>query len=486
MASRSKDVDEQACHILAMIERLALTNLKEHKFIRTGALAAVTLVLGFAIGLAVILAGSRIWILLPLSGILALTVLIFLRPEWGIWLIPITVAAPRTLPRLFGRFGAMELALGFLLGMVILRSLLLRKRIEVDSFLGVMLLAALPVGLSLLAGRGQEDGTRLYNWLGTCLAYFVVLNLVRRNKSAYHVLLGFPVIVMGLILADFLLLSGVPLPQSDYEWHAYRSLASTIAGGIGAGLQGQANFVVSLATIVFPIPIAYGFLTRKRSVRLFCLALVIANLSLAVLVQTRAFVFSAAMALLAMLIPAWKRLGLKFLWAAVILLLLGTLSVWYLLPGGWARLVERLTATGVSEGRIEIWQKLLEGGWKSPIFGQGAIGDEATILRFGTRSGHGLFPEIFFEYGIVFVLPVVGLLVAWLWRGFRLLRISPPTVEDQSIALAHWGIVIGLLANAILNDHLVLTASYSALAFSLAGLLVVQLRRVRSGASTQG
>jgi hypothetical protein len=469
-----------------MIERLVQTGLREHKFIRAGALAAVTLVLGSAIGLAVILAGSRIWILLALLGVAALTAIVFFRPEWGIWLIPVTVAAPRTLPRLFGRLGAMELALGFLLGIVILRSLLLRKRIEVDSFLGVLLLAATPAALSLLAGRGQYDGTRLYNWLGSCLVYFAVINLMRPNKSAYYVLLGFPLIVMGLILADFLLFSGVPLPETDYEWHTYRSLASTIGGGIGAGLQGQANFVVSLATAVFPIPIAYGLFAKRQPVRLLCVALIIANLSLAVLVQTRAFVFSAAMALVAMLIPAWRRLGIRFIWVVVIILLVGILAVWYLLPGGWVRLVERVTATGVSEGRIEIWQTLLEGGWRSPIFGQGAIGDEATLLRFGTRSGHGLFPQIFFEYGIVFVLPVVGLLAAWLRRSLRLLRISPVTVEDQSIALAHWGIVIGLLANALLNDHLVLTASYSALAFSLAALVAAQGRWVKSRANAEG
>ena len=454
-----------------MMRDFTLISRKGHRSIEIGRLFLVilALVLSPIVGYrtAIVENGS----LLLVFGGLALFVIVLLCPEWGIWLIPISVALPRTLPRLFGQLGGMELSLALMLMAYLLQHALSRKRIQVDWFLGVMLLAAVPMALSALAGRGQEDSVRLYNWLGTCITYFLVLNLMTGIQSPYRILLGFTVIIVGMIFADMLFISGVPLPETDYEWHVYRLTAFTI---------GQANFIVSLATMLLPIPLAYAILTKKRTLRWLCVTLLVGNLALAVLVSTRAFILFATASTLAMSIPIWERYGVKPVRRAVVFLAGGLLAMWYMLPAGWTKLMERLVDTFLyGDCRIQIWIDQFEVGLRSPIVGYGAISLENSLLRFGIYGRHGLFPQIFFEYGLVFVVPVVVLLVGWVRRSLYLLRDPQLTVEQSAVALASWGIIVGLLANAITNVHLVLTAQYSVLAFSLAGLLAAQLKEVR-------
>lgn len=436
--------------------------------------------LGGAIFLGVMFAiveGNALRILLALLAGMAFIGFIFLNPTWGICLLPLSAVLPKTLPRL-GEFGYMELSLVFLLGIWMLRFLFIYRYIRVDKFLIWMGIAAVPIVFSVLLGRGPYDLTRLYNWGGSCLAYFLVLNLVVDRKAVYDVVLIFSIIVVGLILADFLFFSGVPLPKTDYEWAVYRSASSTIAGADVSAAQGQANLVVALATLLFPIPVAYGLLNRKSWRFGICLTLIGGNFILAVLVQTRAFILCGVLSLLVMIYFANRRyqFKLKLVFFVILFIIVGIVLVSYFLPGGWIRIIDRFaTADETQNGRVAIWLNLIRAGLNHPLLGHGALGYEG-MDSIGIRGGHGLFPQIFFEYGIAFVIPVGAILFLWLKRSVYLVLKSKLEPRDFSIALATLGIVAGVFANVIINDHLLLISSYSMLAFALAALQAVQIR----------
>ncbi len=427
-------------------------------------------------GAGVALSGPGIW-LGGFIGALSLAVSIA-SPSVGICLIAVGATLSDVLPRI-GPMGGLELTLGMLMIVVALRSLLLRKRVKVDSFLAVMALVLFVFAMSMLADRGIEDPVRVYTWVGTCVCYFVVINLLDKPRAFPGVLLGYAFLTTGLLLLDFLFLSGTPLPQTEYEWAMYRSLGSS--QGASGMLVGQANFVVSLATVFFPVFLVYGLFSRKPVLRLCCVVGMIGMVTLALLVQTQAFFLQAGVALMATLFPMIKRRSvLKSALLLAMLVALLWVTTQRLLPGGWGLLESRFVS-GQSEGaRFDIWVGLIVKGMESPVFGHGALGYDVILAQYGILSRHGLFPQLFFEYGMIGVVPIAILFLMWGRRSWETLQIVLRSDDDPRLALAFWGIFVGLLVNTVVNLHLVMTPSYACLAFVVAALQLSYLRSIRT------
>lgn len=454
--------------------------------IRAVAVAAAVGFYSILAGVTILAADSEsVLHVVAILAALPVAVFVVMRLEWGIWLIPIAICVPRTLPRPIGEIGYLEITLAFLFFVLVIRSLLGGIALRVDWFLKIMLVISLPMVLSALTGRGAEDWSRVYNWLGTCLTYFLIYNLISNSRAPYRFLLGFAVIVVVMIAADFLVFSGVPLPTTSDEWLRYRSVASTIAG-VGGRMTGQANFVASMAFLFIPVPVTYLIFGQKLVIRWLCILSALTISALAILVMTRAFVLCTVVALAAVFVAIPLRRRVWFAVSIVFALLVGSVFLMQFAPYPMVHLVERIVGTAMEgDVRVEIWLASLIAGLESPIWGHGAIGYEAMKRMLGTFGGHGLLPLVFFEYGLAGILPLIVLLASWPMRSLRLLRVAGLSVEQRTVAVAIWGVVWGLLANAVINVHLVLVGPYACLAFSVAALLAAQLRQVRTARETQ-
>jgi hypothetical protein len=405
----------------------------------------------------------------------ALFFIVFKVPEIGVALIPVCVILPGMLPRLFESIGYMELLLAFLSIVLIGRVVIYQKMmIYVDRFLVIMIVIAGILFLSAVLGSGIEAGVRFYIWMGCCVTYFLVANLVRTNRWVYYLLFFSLVVVVGMILVDFLYVSGVPLPETDTQWHMYRSYAASMADQ-GNPASGQSNFVVSMATMLFPVCVAYAAIVRSVQMRILCLGVFVGILTLVFLVQTRAFILCGSVSILAMSIKFWNRRAIRVAVTVAFMFIVGLTIINHVIPEGRMRFIDRfMVATTKGDSRIDIWVSLLKGGMDSPVFGNGALNKGQVLLKYRTVGGHGLFPQIFFENGILLLIPLCLLLLRWVQRAWNILQYSAVDFHESAAALASWGILAGLLANCIINVHLMQTASYGMLAFSLAGLLAVQ------------
>ena len=240
--------------------------------------------------MSVILQGGIFAVLILVALMIAYVLVAIRWPSWSLVLIPISVALPRTLPRLMG-IGGMELALAVLLLILFSRLVVYNVPIMADRFLILSIALLVSPLLSMAVKNGELDSVRAYTFLGNSLCYFLTRNLVTQRSHVLPLLLMYAAIINLMLLADFLFISGVPLPDSDYAWALYRSEASTV---------GQANYVVSLATMLLPIGFAALVLMRNLWLRLLGAGIILINAVLATLVSTRAFFYQTAIAVLAM------------------------------------------------------------------------------------------------------------------------------------------------------------------------------------------
>ncbi len=413
-----------------------------------------------------------------LAGVIALVLLglVVVYPHLALYLIPISALFSPVLPRV-GKLGALEYFL-ILSGIaVFIRSLVLKKKLKFDGLLAIMIVLLSVFVLSLLAGRGDQEFSRVYAWLGTVGYYFVIINAVSDSHYIGRILLVLALLTTGLLLLDSFIFSGVPLPKTEYDWARYRSLGTSLAASSDQ-LAGQANFAMSMATIFFPVFFVFGVFSKQIRIRVLCFAGLAGMLLLALMVQTRAFFLQAGIAIVATMIPILKR---RTIWRLVVVLM-GSAFVLYfaieqLFPGAWVRIANRFTEVPLlGDSRFDIWVGMIRVGMTSPLIGHGAYAADTALQRFGILTRHGLFPQIFFEYGLIGLVPTLGILGWWIISSIRTLHEVVSAREDPRVALALWGIVVGLFANSIINLHLIFTPNYSVLAFSVAALQQIYLR----------
>jgi hypothetical protein len=393
------------------------------------------------------------------------------RPRLVLWLLPVAIAIPRTVPRLMGTLGPLELALALGAAVLLMHLAIHRERVHTDPPLTLMLLATLPIGLSWLAGRGEGDSGRLYIWVGSCVAYLLALNLADDRRAPYRLLGTSAVIVVGFLIAD-VLLKGLDRPaaalwQRSAAWKTYRQQATTV---------GMGSFAMTMMTIVLPVPLAYGVLAQRRSARWAYLITFLAGSALALSFLTRAVVVNLAVSVLAMAYVLSVKRGAS---AGKVVLSIAAVSILSLaivqaqIPGIIDVYATRFAIPLSQDPRVSIWRGLLEKASASPLWGYGAV---SSMERFGIHGGHGLFPQVLFEYGLSFALPLGVVLALWVRNSWRLVQRTDPESRQFAFAVASWGVVAGILSNAVANVYLYGHGAYSTLAFFSAGLLAAQLR----------
>jgi hypothetical protein len=416
---------------------------------------------------------------LGLSGLAVFLAIVFLlpRPRWGLWLIAPSIFLPLQFPTLFGGLGVMGVVtlLCALLAVTFIDARRSGRGFHVGPFSKVMLVAAVPIALSAALGRGVEDRLRLATWLLACITYLGVLNAASGTTTPYRSLLGLATVVTVLVSIDVAFLSHVSMPQTSSDWLALRG--SQLLGG-----KSQANFVVSLSTILLPVPVAYGIVTRRWAIRWLCGVLIATIIGLSLLMQMRAFILIAGASLLAMLFPMLKRRGLIAVISIAAIGLVAYLVTSYVLPGSSAMMRANFERNAQMEGgepRVEVWRNQIKAAVNSPLFGYGAIGPGESWTRFGVADPHGVFPQAFFEYGLAFLVPLLLLLAMWVQHSVILLKLAVQDTQESAFALATWGMSVALIAHALVTAHLVITYPYSVIVFAVAGLQEAQLLRIR-------
>lgn len=439
--------------------------------VTTGAWLRVILVMiAFGISIQGGRAVTKYGVAIPLLvvGIAAASVLA-LKPHLALWLIPVGIAIPRTVPRLFGELGPLELVLGIGTVAMFISITTRRRRLQVDRLFVLMLLALLPIALSWLSGRGEGDAGQLYIWLGSSLAYLLALNLARRERESYWLLGAAALLVIGLLVMD-VYLSGVARPSTTAlgtEWTVYRQTAATV---------GMGNFAMVLMAVVLPVPLAYGLVTNKREVRLISFVAFILGTYVAFTFLTRAVLLSLGASALAMGYVLWHKQGARGGARTLGMILILAIPI-AILQMREANIVSLFTSRlsvqeTLNDPRIGIWLGLLEKAARSPLWGYGAV-DPWRL--FGISGSHGTYPQALFEYGVSFTLPLVLLLVTWLRQSWRFVQRKGLDHRQFAFALASWGIVIGVLIITIPNDYVYRHGAYSSLAFFTAGLLMRQV-----------
>ena len=401
---------------------------------------------------------------------IAVPLAVVLRPHLVLWLVPVGVAIPRTVPRLFGQLGPLELTLALGVMALLMYRSVYHQRFYMDWFFKLMLLTALPIGLSWLAGRGELDDVRLYIWSGSCLAYLLAINLATGKRDPYQVLGATAMIVVGLLIVD-VWLKGAVRPSSvevaGAAWKTYRHTATTV---------GQSQFASVLMAMVLPVLLAYGLTVKNRPVRGVSLLLFVGGTTLAISLLTRAFVVSLIVSALAMSYVLVRKQGTrsgKVALGMVLLVLFPAIIMQIQAPVINSLLIGQFVQIYEENPRVEIWLGLLKRAVASPLWGYGATN---PLLRFGIHGGHGLFPQMLFEYGLSLVVPLIMLLAKWFTSSWQLVRRDDLDNCQLAFALASWGIVTAVLIGAILNDYLYTHGAYPILAFFTAGLLTAQLR----------
>ncbi len=401
-------------------------------------------------------------------AVVSIALVILMKPRLVLWLLPAGVTIPRTAPRLFGRFGLLELVLALGAMALLMHLVIHRKRIYTDWFFKVMLLAALPIGSSWLLGRGEGDGALLYIWLGACLAYLLAINLVTGKREPYRVLDVAAIIVVGLLVAD-VWLKGTQKPwETDVPWVVYRQAGTTV---------GMGNFAMTLMAMVLPVLLAYGIVVKNRVVRWMNIIVFLVGTTVAISFLTRIVIISLIVSVLAMSYMLRRRKGaegrkIARRTALMAVLPLAIVQLWAgEIIDAFADRFARIYYAG--DPRFEIWRGQFEIFAASPLWGYGSIN---TWERFGVHGSHGLYLRALYEYGLVFMIPLAVLLVKWFANSWRLVQRDGLDNCRFAFALANWGVVTGVLITTIPVPYIYAHGAYATLAFFTAGLLATQLR----------
>ena len=442
-------------------------------------LIVVTLLLGERVG-ALATGGGSVTQLYLLLGSIAVVVLL-VWPALTLFLIPIAINIPHMVPRLFGMIGILEILLP-LAGIAWAGSLISRRRgIRTNEVLNLALLAAVPIVGFGFTGRGDQDWTRAYGWLGGCLTYLLALNLAHNRRTAQKTLLWTALVTVGVACLDFLTYGWLLTSQAvSSETYDYRKTA------FGAATR-QNNFVAALLALVMPILMAYALRAADRRQRIVGVIGVILGIVLGSLTLSLTFWAGMAITLVALVyLHTRRRRGRDIL----VTLLLVAASVWLvslLVPGMAGQIPKRLegmmndwrqtsAVLRASAGEDpEFWMQIgflprlsrsviqLRAAARSPLWGHGSN-------RISSGFAHAVIPTALYDYGLMFTLPLFGVLGTWFRQAIRLVRETDHEGDSVS-SLAHLGVVAGVTGMIILNDFLLTASSYLCLAFFVAGLL---------------
>ena len=396
---------------------------------------------------------------------------LLVRPDLALFLIPIGISYPRTIPRLFGSIGIMELLLPLAGVAWVSNVVLYHRRIWMNQVLGLALLTAVPIVGSAVAGRGDQDWARVLMWLSGCGMYLLAFNLVHDRRTAERILLWAALVIVGVTCLDFLThgwLSDIQDPSRVLSPElVYRHTA------VGAG---QNNYVAAVVVAVMPILVAYALLAEDRLQRRVSVVGVILGVLLGVLMLARRFWVNMAIALVPQMYVIWKMRGRRYV--PVTLLLIGA-SV------GLASLLVP-TMADLSRGRFEdsvasrMELSLIQLRWaiRSPLWGYGSN-------RISSRFAHAMIPTALYDYGLIFTLPLFGVLGMWLRQAIRLVR-ETDHGRGSAFSVAHLGAAAGIVGSAISQDFLITNTVYLCLAFLIAGSLGAVLSVQERDAVSEG
>ena len=375
-----------------------------------------------------------------LAGGIGLAVFL-VQPPLMLFFTPIALFYPRTIPRLLGQIGIME---GFLplAGVVWVASVVSRRRqIRTNEVLGLALLAAMPIVGSGVTGRGDQDWVRALTWLSGCGMYLLALNLVHNRRTAEKMLFWIALAIVGVTCLDFLTHGWLPTRQ-EATLGDYRHTASGV---------GQNNFVAAVLAVVMPILVAYALLAGDYRQRQVGVIGVILGMLLGMVLLSRTFWVSTGIGLVAQVYIIWKTRGRRYVLAT--LLLIGG-SVWLaslLTPNTLALTGEWFGAGIVS--RVELSRIQL--GWTarslSLLWGHGS-----NLVT--SRFAHAVIPTALYDYGLMFTLPLFGVLGLWLRQAIRLVR-ETDREDDSALSVAHLGVVASVAGTIFFNDFLITSAN---------------------------
>ena len=403
------------------------------------------------------------------------------RPLLMLFFVPIALSYPRTIPRLFGQIGIIEVFLP-LAGVIWAANVIsYRRRIWINEVLGLALLAAVPIVGSGVTGRGDQDWTRAYGWLGGCLTYLLALNLAHNRRTAQKTLLWTALVTVGVACLDFLTYGWLLTSQAvSSETYDYRKTA------FGAATR-QNNFVAALLALVMPILMAYALRAADRRQRIVGVIGVILGTVVGSLTLSLTFWAGMAFAFVALVYIHARRGGRRDILVTVLLVGASGWLVSLLIPGvaaQWPQRVEGMmddwrqtsAVLRASAGEDpEVWMQIgflprlsrsviqLRAAARSPLWGHGSN-------RISSGFAHAVIPTALYDYGLMFTLPLFGVLGTWFRQAIRLVRETDHEGDSVS-SLAHLGVVAGVTGMIILNDFLLTASSYLCLAFFVAGLL---------------
>ena len=393
-----------------------------------------------------------------LSFGIAIAVALLRQPHLALWLIPIALGIPRSAPRLFGVIGVLEALLPIVAFVWMIHVTVHPQRVRMDRQFRLLLLAALPMVLSWLTGRGDSDFTQLYTWLAGSATYLLALNLATSRRLAERALLWTAIVMVALLFLDYQTTATIPSIEDLYiSAYVYRQSLATV---------GAATFVAALLAVMMPILLSYAFLARRKGLQIVCACGAALGLLLGFYNLSRIFFVGTAAGLLPQLYVLWRRKGIRYVVLAVACITIGLVAIVYLVPA-FADLMlnEFITSPQRIGNRMALSVTQLQEAFRSLLWGYGS--NRAT-----SRAAHSMIPTAMYDYGLFFTLPLLGFLSLWLIRAVRLVReVLYRSQRENPLAFAHLGIVVAVLVSMIYSDFLITTATYTCLSLFIAGLL---------------
>ena len=399
----------------------------------------------------------------------AFIVILFLRPEWTLMLLPFALPYSEMLPVTpIPLFNSTNVLMFALLLSWIGHSVLLKRRILEPSpwnrplllFLGYTMASAL-FGIFVRGHGAAEIYPRLQSWWYAMMGFilfFVTYNTVREKKQirllVYLYCVGAGLGALGVL--------------SEYRDYSY---ARRVAGGMGDINGASAYFACAIVFTVEVLGSHYRHLWQKL---LLVGALIGSGIGMILPASRGAIVACAATGG----VQAMRSGPIRMM-----LVIVTGIAIYIFTP---AHVKERFAETQAevsagefaegSSGRVDIWKGAIEVIKSNPIVGVGfgqlpnAMGETSLGER---RVAHNLYLETMAEMGI----PGIVLLGTLFWRGLRgARRLRKESGFPRTLGNAYFYFVVSLLISNIFGGRLY--AVYTAGALSILTALVFRTQRI--------
>lgn len=318
-----------------------------------------------------------------------------------------------------------------------------RKLPKSNLYLPILMCASI-LGAYAVAGHGVGAAFQLFRFVQGMWPFFLLILLLDTPNQAKKVLLS---IILTMIILSLLWLPGL-ITAGAYGGDLIRNVNSasettSIAQSISLVYQvGNLSSLTLLAVSFVSIAILGLFMTspKKRLALFFCFILtagVVLWATFAAAVLT--LIAGAALVFIFGLFSKEINFSSSFTWLILVVLIISMLIT--ILPQGTRTFERILNPQEDASASYRIWDSKqgIQAFSQNPFIGYGSVEKPTYSSQGVLLSKHSTFIPLAFEFGLLFIIPFIWLLICIIKGYYRLINRAQRRLEK--------GIAIGMAAS---------------------------------------